>query len=87
MIEKQGRFCRHLSVNLSEQRRPRRCIAEKIANLTLPALMAEIAKCEVVCSNCHRIRSVTRIAEGANPAHDALRRYKRDQPVQEGWDF
>lgn len=27
---------------------------------TIPTLAAEVAKCEVVCANCHRIRTVTR---------------------------
>ena len=31
-----------------------------IANRSMDAIMAEIEKCEVVCSNCHRIRTATR---------------------------
>lgn len=29
-------------------------------NNALPLMMAEAAKCEVVCANCHRIRTVAR---------------------------
>jgi hypothetical protein len=33
-------------------------------------LLAEIAKCEVVCANCHRVRSfVTRVKTRKRPAH------------------
>lgn len=29
-------------------------------NLGLETVLAEIAKCEIVCANCHRIRTLTR---------------------------
>lgn len=32
-------------------------IAIMARNTTLPRLLEEIAKCELVCSNCHRIRT------------------------------
>lgn len=32
-------------------------IAWGVRNATTAALLAEIAKCDVVCSNCHRIRT------------------------------
>ena len=35
---------------------------------TFLKLLAEIAKCDVVCSNCHRVRTLTRKQFG-NPAH------------------
>ena len=33
--------------------------------VSLQRLRAEISKCEVVCSNCHRLRSVPRLSETA----------------------
>lgn len=35
-------------------------IASRVGRVTLETLMKEIKKCEVVCCNCHRIRTVTR---------------------------
>lgn len=35
-------------------------------NPSLERLMAEIAKCDLVCSNCHRIRTWTRQKEVDN---------------------
>lgn len=35
-------------------------IAEKVGNVTLETLMIEINKCEIVCANCHRIRTAER---------------------------
>ena len=32
-------------------------IGERYANAPISVLRAEIAKCDVVCSNCHRIRT------------------------------
>jgi hypothetical protein len=32
----------------------------KIKTLSLASLMAEVAKCDVVCANCHRIRTYNR---------------------------
>lgn len=36
------------------------CIAEMIGVRTLASLQDEIAKCDVVCSNCHKIRTAER---------------------------
>jgi hypothetical protein len=35
-------------------------IGEKVGYLPLNSLMSEIKKCEIVCANCHRIRTVER---------------------------
>lgn len=35
-------------------------IAQMTSNTSLKVLMAEIAKCEVVCANCHAIRTAKR---------------------------
>lgn len=35
-------------------------ISDRMATGTLESLIAEIAKCDVVCANCHRIRTVTK---------------------------
>ena len=37
-------------------------IGMMITNTSLDALLAEIAKCDVVCSNCHRIRTANQRA-------------------------
>lgn len=38
-------------------------IALKVDGSGLPRLLAEIAKCDVVCSNCHRVRTWKRSHE------------------------
>ena len=35
-----------------------------MAGMSRKMVDAEIAKCEVVCANCHRIRTATRLADG-----------------------
>jgi hypothetical protein len=35
-------------------------ISEKVASTPLKTLMKEIEKCEVVCANCHRLRTAAR---------------------------
>jgi hypothetical protein len=39
-------------------------IISLLSNGTLAALMAEVAKCDVVCANCHRIRTHTQRQSG-----------------------
>ena|SRR2546421_3289972 len=36
-------------------------ISHLVNSLSVSRLVAEIAKCDVVCSNCHRIRTYTRL--------------------------
>jgi len=36
--------------------------------ITAPTLLAEIKKCDVVCANCHSIRTHVRGANGKSPA-------------------
>lgn len=40
-------------------------VANMVQQGSLSKLLAEIAKCEVVCSNCHRVRTWTRGQNGA----------------------
>lgn len=35
-------------------------ISSKVGSITLDSLMPELEKCETVCANCHRIRTVER---------------------------
>ncbi len=43
----------------------KKSMVSRIKTLSLESLMAEIAKCEVVCSRCHRIRTAKRRAAAA----------------------
>jgi hypothetical protein len=36
-------------------------IGEQIGNLSMESIWAEIAKCDVVCANCHNIRTSERL--------------------------
>lgn len=38
-------------------------IGEKVSAYSLAKIYAEIAKCDVVCANCHFIRTFTRVSE------------------------
>lgn len=38
----------------------------QVDRMTMKAIKAEIAKCDVVCSNCHRERTFQRLAEKLN---------------------
>ena len=46
-------------------------ISHLVNALSLRRLVAEMAKCDVVCSNCHRIRTY---GEGRQARHGAARR-------------
>jgi len=35
-------------------------VSSRIGRLTLEAMMPELDKCEIVCANCHRIRTIDR---------------------------
>ena len=43
-------------------------ISQSIVNHSWDSILLEIAKCQVVCSNCHRIREANRRAENASGA-------------------
>lgn len=46
-------------------------IVSRIANVgAAKRLREEIAKCDLVCANCHRVRTFTRIAGLREPAID-----------------
>lgn len=51
---------------------------EKVANVSaigrMEALLEEVSKCEVVCSNCHRIRTAKRLSEAPTSAGKRLHR-------------
>lgn len=42
-------------------------IVSRMMTASLDRLLAEIAKCDVVCSNCHRIRSEAASHPGSRP--------------------
>jgi len=41
-------------------------ISEKLTQLSLSSIKREISKCDIVCSNCHRIRTQWRASETAS---------------------
>ena len=41
--------------------------AYKVKNLTMDMLVAEMAKCELVCHNCHAFRTYIERAHDQNP--------------------
>lgn len=50
---------------------------------SIPALMREVEKCELVCANCHRMRTVRRIeSEAAEEVQERLA-----EAEQLGWEF
>ncbi len=55
-------------------------ISQLLVRMNIPheVLMEEIAKCEVVCANCHRVRTFDRAQHGGY--HDVSR--ERKQPVE-----
>jgi hypothetical protein len=48
-------------------------IAKLVASGAAPRrLMVEISKCEIVCGNCHRTRTVTRLRQGGTGMEEAI---------------
>lgn len=43
-------------------------INKLVTNGSMKKLLVEIAKCEIVCSNCHRSRTHARLVEQADTA-------------------
>lgn len=41
-------------------------ISEMVRDYSLAALKAEVAKCELVCANCHRIRTWQRLGDAVD---------------------
>lgn len=39
-------------------------VVNQLQDLPLDVVLAEVAKCEIVCANCHRIRTYNRSADG-----------------------
>ena len=37
-----------------------RCVSTMVGNTSVERLLAEIEKCEIVCANCHRMRTIIR---------------------------
>lgn len=58
------------------------CRGEKLDNVsamglvTMEVLIAEIAKCDVVCANCHRIRTYNRLVSSGDSVMDLEDIYK-----------
>jgi hypothetical protein len=57
-------------------------MVSRIKTLSLESLMAEIAKCDVVCANCHRVRTHARRGEARAKASGAVPQMAPIQLVQ-----
>jgi hypothetical protein len=58
------------------------CISDMVRNRSRTTTLAELQKCELVCANCHVLRTVSRA--GSDSADGKLRGQQNERSVAEG---